>query len=229
MISRSLFCTLVVIAVGYGCGSDDGEDTVSSSNMTSGATSDAGTTTDTTEGTGILKWYYTCGDPVCSGHSDLGGGNACTTEAAGDSCSSSGNTCDPVDDCNRQLLCTDSDPSNGPGGCPVSRRTAKRDIVYLTTESRREVRDKLLAMPLATWQYRDAITPRRHLGFIIEDIQPAMSIDPDRSAVDLYSYTSMTVAAVQEQALEIEGLKRELKALRELLESQSKTAEKASP
>jgi hypothetical protein len=52
------------------------------------------------------------------------------------------------------------------------------------------------------------------LGFIIDDVEPSVAIDPGRDMVDLYGYTSMAVAALQAQARDIEALKKEVARLR---------------
>lgn len=72
-----------------------------------------------TEKACVLKWYRTCGDPVCSGHKVDPNIPACTTQQAGDGCTQQNDRCDPVDACNVRLLCTGSDPTKQPGGCPL--------------------------------------------------------------------------------------------------------------
>jgi hypothetical protein len=55
----------------------------------------------------------------------------------------------------------------------------------------------------------------RHLGFIIEDMpEGSAAVLPSRDRVDLYGYTSMTVASLQHQQREIDELKTELAKLR---------------
>ena len=68
---------------------------------------------------------------------------------------------------------------------------------------------------LASYQYNVPGAPAdTHLGFIIDDVEPSPSVAPNGDTVDLYGYTSMAVAAVQEQAREIDQLKREVASLR---------------
>jgi hypothetical protein len=99
--------------------------------------------------------------------------------------------------------------------CPISRRDAKQDIDYLDGERRRELADEILRYKLATYRYRtDGDHGPLHLGFIIDDVEPSMSIAPNGDSVDLYGYTSMAVAALQEQSQRIEALERELKDLK---------------
>jgi hypothetical protein len=71
-----------------------------------------------TEKACVLKWYRTCGDPVCRGHEVDPNIPACSTQKAGDGCTRQGDQCDPVDPCNVRLVCTGSDPTQQPGGCP---------------------------------------------------------------------------------------------------------------
>jgi hypothetical protein len=170
-------------------------------------------------GGGDLHWFSTCGDPVCMGHRDHAVA-PCTTERVGEPCSPEGVRCDPGSSCNQDVVCTTTDPTTGPGGCPISKRELKDAIRYLTPEERKRVRDELVAFRLATWDYR---APRadgtRHFGFIIDDVGPSPSVAPNGSVVDLYGYTSMAVAALQEQAAEIDELKREVAQLRKDLEA----------
>lgn len=67
-------------------------------------------------------------------------------------------------------------------------------------------------LPLARFRYRGDLSAREQLGFIIEDVEATPGVDGDH--VDLYGYTTMGVAAIQEQAARIEALERELHALR---------------
>lgn len=66
-----------------------------------------------------LKWYASCGDPVCQGYTPKPGVSLCTTEEIGAACPSASATCDPTDSCNVLYVCTTSDPQTAPGGCPI--------------------------------------------------------------------------------------------------------------
>src|SRR6266404_1940028 len=49
--------------------------------------------------------FYTCGDPVCGGHTPHPGVPPCSAgDVAGAACSPEGATCDPGDACNRLLV-----------------------------------------------------------------------------------------------------------------------------
>lgn len=171
-----------------------------------------------------LTWYYTCGDPVCSGYNPSGNVPLCTTEVAGESCTTEGATCDPKSDCNSLLVCAASDPTQEPGGCPISQKALKRDIHYLDATGLKQYRDELMQVKLATYQYKASPpnSPNR-LGFMIDDKPESPAVLPNKERVDLYGYTSMTVAAVQVQAQELELLKQEIAALRaELRTAQAK-------
>lgn len=97
----------------------------------------------------------------------------------------------------------------------MSSRRAKRDIEYLSPEQIEHVARELQSTRLASYEYTDpALAGRRHLGFIIEDRPTSYAIDPERSQVDLYGYTSMLVAALQSQERRIEALERELASAR---------------
>lgn len=157
------------------------------------------------------SWYTTCGDPVCRGYQKPAGVQACTSEKPGGACATEGARCDPLDSCNRLLLCSASDPKLQ--GCPISARAVKRDVHYLDDEARERYARQLRAVKLATYRYRGAdSTPR--LGFLLEDRPPAEAVDAERDMADLYGYTSLVVAAFQVQARQIEELQQEVARLR---------------
>jgi hypothetical protein len=109
-------------------------------------------------------------------------------------------------------MCTTSDPTHG-GQCPVSRAKYKTDIEYLSTAERAKLADDVQSIPLVRYRYKDG-PQREHLGFIIEDVEPSPAADSQHDQVDLYGYTSMAVAALQQQHREIEALEREIRDLR---------------
>jgi uncharacterized small protein (DUF1192 family) len=99
--------------------------------------------------------------------------------------------------------------------CPISRRDYKKDISYLDDPERKRLADELLRYKLATWRYKhEGEEAPPHLGFIIDDVEPSMSIASDGNSVDLYGYTSLAVAALQEQEARIAALEREVRELR---------------
>ncbi len=157
------------------------------------------------------SWYTTCGDPVCRGYQKPVGVPACTSEKPGGACASEGARCDPLDSCNRLLLCSASDPKLQ--GCPISIGAAKRDVRYLDDEALERYARQLRAVKLATYRYRGPDTTPR-LGFLLEDRPPAEAVDAERDMADLYGYTSLAVAAFQVQARQIEDLQREVARLR---------------
>ncbi|WP_437853311.1 hypothetical protein [Sorangium sp. So ce363] len=176
-------------------------------------------------GTEELRWYLTCGDPVCSGHRPRDGVKPCTDEKEGEPCAAPDATCDPANDCNAQLLCTSDDPRQRPEGCPRSRARYKHDIRYLQETELARVRDELVATPLATWRYNhEGGHGRERLGFIIDDNPASPAVASDGDHVDLYGYTSMAVAAIQMQQKQIAALERELAALRKELDSARQAA-----
>lgn len=177
-----------------------------------------------TPSTSGLQWYYTCGDPVCSGYSGSSTAPACTDQKEGAACSVDGAVCDPKDDCNRLMVCASEDPTQQPGGCPISEKRHKKDIQYLDATGLKAYRDELLGMKLATYQYQNAPAgaPER-LGFLIDDQPMSKAVLPSRERVDLYGYTSMAVAALQVQAGELEALRADVAKLRaELADVQKK-------
>jgi hypothetical protein len=137
----------------------------------------------------------------------------CATETAGDPCRIEGSRCDPQDDCNSLLVCATSDPKRGPGGCPISRRSAKQDIHYLSEAELAQYQRELLEMKLAVWRYKHDPAKQR-LGIIIDDNEDSAAVDAPRDQLDLYGYTSMVVAALQMQAREIKALEQEVARLK---------------
>jgi hypothetical protein len=108
--------------------------------------------------------------------------------------------------------------------CPISQRKAKKDIAYLTDDERRRLSEELLRFPLATYRYKsEADGERPHLGFIIDDVAPSPAVVASGERVDIYGYSTMTVAALQTQASEIAELRREVAELRRALEAQKRT------
>jgi hypothetical protein len=68
-----------------------------------------------------LQWYFTCGDPVCGAWRDKNMRRCTPAELRGTACPTRDEQCDPMNDCNSVLLCTDKDPQLRPGGCPIAR------------------------------------------------------------------------------------------------------------
>lgn len=205
---------LLALLLVWGCSStqdpDKDEDTAATTNTDTASS-------DTQSSGGDLQWYTTCGDPVCSGHTaDPNVPNTCTSETEGAACSEEGALCDPVNDCNAKLMCASSDPKDTAEGCPRSRRSLKSNIRYLSPAQKHTLARQLREMPLAYFRYLH--TPQRdRLGFIIEDIEPSFAVDPERDMVDLYGYLSMSIAAYQAQAAELDALRAEVAAMREEL------------
>lgn len=165
--------------------------------------------------TAPLEWWVTCGYPVCGIPGiDAGTKNPCSAQRGqtiGAPCTTDGAECDYDASCGTKLLCATSDPTHG-GMCPISRARYKEDIRYLSPDERSALADELQSIPLARYRYKDA-PEREHLGFIIEDIEPSPSVDSPRDRVDLYGYTSMAVAALQQQHEELAALRKQVREL----------------
>jgi hypothetical protein len=175
-----------------------------------------GTTTGTT--TGDLTWYFDCGDPACQGYTGpFEGVPLCADEGieAGGACDEAGAQCDPVDDCNTFVVCAAEDPQQQTAGCPISLKKYKQDVKYLSADERGRAAKQALELPLATWRYKDGLDDgKTHLGFLIDDAPTSPAVRADGQHVDLYGYTSLALAAVQQQQVEIEALRKELEALK---------------
>jgi hypothetical protein len=122
--------------------------------------------------------------------------------------------CDPGTGCGVLLRCTDQDPRAQPGGCPISRRTFKRDVHYLEGDDLARLEAQVRAIPLARYRYKDAPS-RERIGFMLEDVPGIPAVDEPRDMVDLYSYVSMLVAAVQQQGARLDAQRREIERLRQ--------------
>lgn len=162
------------------------------------------------------QWYSTCGDPVCNAYSGpFAGVPLCADDGieAGATCGSDelGSECDPVDDCNARLRCAESDPTQEPGGCPISRSAHKAQVTYLTAAERAAAAASVQELRLASWRYKGALDDgAEHVGFLIDDAAPSPAVRPDGEHVDLYGYTSLVVAALQEQQAQIATLEARL-------------------
>jgi hypothetical protein len=179
-------------------------------------------TADPTAAAWPLHLYSTCGDPVCSGWTPDPNLPRCGWRQEGMPCRHPGKSCERPDFCNSKLMCTDRDPTQQPGGCPISRKEFKKDIDYLEPTEVQAVHDELVNIPLATWHYKDeSDRDRVHMGFIIDDNPTSVAVAADGNHVDLYGYTSMTVAALQVQSQRIAQLERELAELKALVELSS--------
>ena len=161
-------------------------------------------------------WWTTCGDPVCSGWVDSGN-PACTDEVVGAGCGPLGAQCDLGDGCNVRLLCALEDPKEP--SCPISQRSRKTDIRYLDPVERARLAEQVTGLRLAHWRYLDAADGAgERVGFIIED-RPADAAGVRDGRVDLYGYTTMAMAALQEQERRLNEQQRQLDALRAELDA----------
>ncbi|MDP3275112.1 MAG: hypothetical protein Q8Q09_07935 [Deltaproteobacteria bacterium] len=113
-------------------------------------------------------------------------------------------------------VCTDNIWVGAANNCPVSTRRAKRDIRYLDDTESAQLAHDTLHTRLATYEYTDpALRGRRRLGFVYEDSTThPYARDPDISGVDMYGYTSMLLATVQQQQRQIDALAAQVRALR---------------
>jgi len=175
-----------------------------------------------------LRRFYTCGDPVCSSYRPQPGIPPCTIETAGEVCAMDGATCDPIDACNRRIVCTAADPATM---CPISRIRNKQDIHYLSDADLARLGDELLSFRLATYTYRaDSADGVSRLGFLIDDVVPSAAVEGGSGdRVDLYGYISMAVAALQTQARQIDSLEKELEELKREFATRECAVEKLRP
>ena len=171
-------------------------------------------------GSTTLKWWNTCGDPVCLSPTDDGGGTI--SDDAGNACPPVGTTCTTPGQtrgvrnshvaCGATEECSATNPTSRPGGCPISSRNFKADIRYVDDAQLDQLHEEALSIRLATYNYRQQFgDPNvRHLGFIVEDDPQSPAVDRGFDRVDMYGYLSMVVATMQVQEKEIAALRREL-------------------
>jgi hypothetical protein len=184
------------------------------------ANADESTTGDPVDMSPELRWYSTCGDPACSGYNGPWEGvPACGDISEGDPCEVAGESCDFMSDCNAQMICATADPKQVEGGCPISRSRFKQDIDYLDSAQREHYYRQLLEIELATYRYRQRSDGKTQLGVILEDHEQAVWVDADNDRVDIYGLSSLAVAGVQAQAVELAALRAELGELRRELAS----------
>lgn len=159
-----------------------------------------------------LKWWSTCGNPVCGIDDQPPPGTPDCVDGIsmmGEPCDEAGATCDAGLGCGSYLICADKDPKQN--GCPISRQKHKQDIRYLSDKDLARFAREAQQVRLATWRYKnDPAKQGERLGFIIDDHPESVMVGYDQQRVDLYGYTSMAIAAVQQQAREIEALKAEV-------------------
>lgn len=174
---------------------------------------------------------------ACDNDSDCGAGLICCIETmaggswSGSSCVTAAactammgsEGCLVGQDCSNGQMCCGVGPTPNyhctSGACPISRRSFKKDIRYLEVGDIDELRRELLGYRLATYHYRTQKDDEaKHLGFIIDDVEPSASIDASGQRVDLYGYMSMAVATLQAQARQIAALEKQVKRLEQRLE-----------
>jgi hypothetical protein len=111
--------------------------------------------------------------------------------------------------------------------CPISQRKMKKDILYLSDGEKEQLSSELMAFPLATYRYKtEGNEQKPHLGFIIDDVAPSPAVLQSGERVDLYGYSTMTVAALQVQAKEIAELKKQMDDLKKECASKKSAAKK---
>jgi hypothetical protein len=138
---------------------------------------------------------------------------------AGTACSQDQQLCTYGDCTAPAVRCQNGSWHESPQSCPISTRTKKQDIHYLSTEDVDALAHRTLATRLATYEYISG-DPSPHLGFIIEDDPDSPAVLRDKGHVDLYAYTSMAVATLQAQSREIAALRREVEALKRAREAE---------
>jgi hypothetical protein len=89
----------------------------------------------------------------------------------------------------------------------------KKDIQYLSPTDQARIAHDALSLKLATFKYTNG-GERERLGFMLEDAPKVAAADMIAKQVDLYAYTSMVLALVQQQQTEIDALRTEVEKLK---------------
>jgi hypothetical protein len=113
----------------------------------------------------------------------------------------------------------------------VARSLAPRSRRTSTFSKRGELEQyhaELMALPLATWKYRQGDS-RQHLGFRIDGHEQLICVQPDRNLIDLSGYASMAVAALKVQQAQIDALTTQVKALEAQLKGRRQVCRHGRP
>jgi hypothetical protein len=113
----------------------------------------------------------------------------------------------------QQIQTLMSSPPAGGGGSAPSSIEVKKEVAYLDDAARARLAEETMGLKLATYKYKSD-DARQRLGFILEDSPNVAAADMTAKQVDLYAYTSMVVATVQQQQAEIDALKAEVERLK---------------
>jgi hypothetical protein len=115
-----------------------------------------------------------------------------------------------------------------PGGgswVNLSDRNAKENIEPIDTG---EILERLVETPIQTWNYKSQDDSIRHIGVMAQDLHQAFGFGVDDKGIATVDADGIAMAAIQglnqkveDRDAEIESLRRELNALKRLVERQS--------
>lgn len=204
-----------------GDASDDG--TTGNDGGTDGAAGDSGNTDGGTTDAGCAQYLTDTCDAGCPTNS------VCVTHNVGPStvggcfptsqCGGGQGLCECIGKCacpGPNSQCQQSNNGAMCTGGTVSRREFKTDIAYVDDAERESLASQALETHLTEYRYKsEPEGAQRHLGFLIDDMpDPSPAVQSDRTHVDLYGYTSMLLATVQQQQKQIDDLKKQVDALK---------------
>ncbi len=108
---------------------------------------------------------------------------------------------------------------------PTSDRNAKQDF---TPVNAREVLEKVVALPITEWTYKD-IAGARHMGPVAQDFRSAFGLGSDDKGISTVDADGVALASIQalnqklnEKDAEVQELKQSVEELRELVRSLAK-------
>jgi len=145
-------------------------------------------------------------------------GEACTTEAL--DCNYGQEPCLAT-----SFVCEKGTWHSKMNECPISTARLKKEIHYLSDAELKDLSEQTESLRLTTYRYTEG-DPAQHLGFIIEDAPASPAVIQGRDRIDLYGYTSMTVATLQVQQKELAALRAEVETLRREMAAQRATCGK---
>jgi hypothetical protein len=103
----------------------------------------------------------------------------------------------------------------------VSDRAAKEDFADVDA---REVLDRLAALPISTWSYREDDAGARHIGPMAQDFHAAFGVGATDRRIEMVDGQGVTMAAIQGLYGMVRELQAENRALRgEVAELQARS------
>ncbi len=163
--------------------------------------------------------------PPCPPTGEICGGGMCSND--GDSCAN-GETC-----CANLQCCVGVPVPPGQefcsNNCPISDRNRKENFATIDTSA---ILEKLVALPISTWNYKFEDASIRHLGPMAQDFKAAFEVGRTDKLIFQIDADGVALASIQALNGEVEGLRAdnaELRATLAAMQARLETLEKATP